>query len=353
MIRLDGSLGEGGGQILRTALSLSTVTGLPFEIVNIRSNRPKPGLRPQHLEGVRAAARVSAATVEGAAENSMALHFAPGRVQPGRYRFEIHTAGSACLLLQTVYLPLALCGGESRVEIRGGTHVPWSPCYHYLERQWSPALARLGIAVHLDLKRAGFYPEGGGEMQARIEPATALRGMRNTQRGELTRLIILSAACNLPEHIAQRQAKRVLERLARAQVEPLVETPRIPAHGKGSFVVLTAQYEVGQGCYSALGAIGKPVEKVADEAAKPLLSFMAGEAVMDEHLADQIILPLSVIPEESEFATACVTGHLLTNAEVIRQFIPAEIRIEGEQGKPGLVRVRGCKPGAATEDEGR
>ena len=343
MIRLDGSLGEGGGQILRTALALSTITGQPFEMINIRSRRPRPGLRPQHLEAVKAAARIASAEVAGAVENSSELRFEPGPVTTGRFRFEIRTAGSSSLVLQTITLPLALAGGGSRVEIRGGTHVAWSPCYHYLERQWAPALERLGIRVRLELKRAGFYPEGGGEIQAQIDAPGALTGMRCTERGRLTQLTLLSAACHLPSHIAERQCKRVLSRIEKMGLEPRVElAENIPAHGKGSFLILTAQYEKGAACYSALGARGKPAEKVGDEAARPLMRYIEGEAAFDEYLADQILLPLSVIPHESEYTTVCVTDHLLTNAEVIRRFVDAEIRIEGARGEPGRVRVRGC-----------
>jgi RNA 3'-terminal phosphate cyclase (ATP) len=341
VIQLDGSMGEGGGQILRTALALAAVTGKPFEAVNIRSKRPKPGLRPQHLEAVKAAARVCGGRAEGAAENSSTLRFEPGQVQPGRYRFEIQTAGSACLVLQTVYLPLAFASGPSRVEIRGGTHVPWSPVYHYLERQWAPWLERAGLRVRLSLKRAGFYPQGGGEMQAEIEPVSRLNPITRLERGALRRVEVLSAACNLPEHIAERQLKRALWRLGETEVEPRADMPAIPAQGKGAFVIVTADYENGAACYSALGAIGKPAEKVADEAARDLRRFMDGEAVMDEYLADQLLLPLALARGESQYSTPCVTSHLLTNAEVVRRFLPAEIRIEGEEGRAGKVVVSG------------
>lgn len=344
MIRIDGAQGEGGGQILRTALALSAVTGKPFEVVNIRANRPKPGLRPQHLEAVRAAARVCSAHVEGAAENSSQLRFAPGPVQPGRFRFEIRTAGSAPLVLQTVYLPLCLAAAESVVEIRGGTHVPFSPCYHYLERQWAPWIGRLGFALEPRLLRCGFYPAGGGEMQARIRPAELLAGFRLTDRGALKDLRILSAACNLPAHIAERQARRAHERLARLDLDPIHETPEIPAEGKGTFCVLTARFERGAACYAALGAIGKPAEKVGNEAGRVIADFIRSEATVDEYLADQLLLPAACVPGETEYLTPCVTGHLLTNAGIIRLFLPADIRIEGDQGAPGRVVVKGVDP---------
>ena len=173
-------------------------------------------------------------------------------------------------------------------------------------------------------------------MQATIQPAAGLLPLRRTEAGALKDLSVLSAACNLPEHIAERQKKRALERLEGYDIKPRIEMPKnLPAQGKGSFVVLTAECEHGAGCYSSLGAIGKPAEKVADEAAKALAAFIASEAVMDEYLADQILLPLSLVPAESEYTTCCVTDHLTTNAEIIRRFVPAEIRIEGEQASRG------------------
>lgn len=344
MIRIDGSQGEGGGQILRTALALSAVTGRPFEVLNIRANRPKPGLRPQHLEGVRAAARICSAQVEGAAENSSQLRFQPGPLSHGRFRFEIRTAGSAPLVLQTVYLPLCLAAGESTVEIRGGTHVPFSPCYHYLERQWAPWIGRLGFIVEPRLLRCGFYPVGGGEMQARIRPVELLAGLRLTDRGALKELRILSAACNLPTHIAERQARRAHERLARLDLDPISDTPEIASEGKGTFCVVTARFERGAACYAALGAMGKPAEKVGDEAGRAMADFIRSEAAVDEYLADQLLLPAACVPGETEYLTPCVTGHLLTNADIIRHFLPADIRIEGEPGAPGRVVVRGLDP---------
>jgi len=347
VIRLDGSMGEGGGQILRTALALSMLTGRSFEVINIRSRRPRPGLRPQHLEAVRACARVGSAVVEGAVENSPRIRFEPGPVRPGRYRFEIRTAGSASLVLQTAYLPLAFAGGDSRVEIRGGTHVPWSPCYQYLEYQWAPWLGRLGLRVSLELKRAGFYPEGGGEMRADIRAAADLTGLTCLSRGRLEEVTGFSAACNLPGHIAERQVRGARRLLDREGLPCDIRTGSLPAQGRGTFIVLQARCEGGAGCYSALGAPGKPAEKVGEEAARALLDYVGSGAALDEYLADQILLPLSVIPAESAYTTACVTQHLLTNAEVVRRFVAAEIEIQGSPGEPGTVRVRGRPPWGA------
>ena len=168
MIEIDGSLGEGGGQVLRSALSLSILTRQPFHIYNIRLGRKTPGLKAQHLKAVDAAAAISHAVVEGARLDSTSLTFSPGELRTGRYKFEIGTAGSTSLVLQTVFLPLSLSGSASSVMITGGTHVPWAPCYHYLEWQWLPVIHHLGFDLSLSLEQAGFYPQGGGRISATI-----------------------------------------------------------------------------------------------------------------------------------------------------------------------------------------
>ena len=177
MLEIDGAFGEGGGQILRTALSLSLITGQAFRITNIRANRPRPGLRPQHLQAVEACARISTARVEGAAPGSRELAFAPGTIIPGEYKFDIGTAGSVALLFQTLLLPLSLAGKTSTLSLVGGTHVPWSPCYHYLEMPWLELMRRIGFKCSLELARAGYYPRGGGELRADIRPASELIGL--------------------------------------------------------------------------------------------------------------------------------------------------------------------------------
>jgi len=343
MIRIDGSHGEGGGQILRSALTLSALTGKPMRIDNIRAGRRKPGLMAQHRKAVEAAAAVSGARVEGARLGSTALTFEPRGLRSGDYRFDIGTAGSTSLVLQTILLPLAFAGGPSRVTVTGGTHVAWSPCFHYLDLYWLPCLREIGMQVGLKLARAGFYPKGGGRIEAKIDPAGSLKPLDLTHRGNLGKILILSAVANLDVDIAHRQSRQARRRLDEAGVEAAVEEKivSLPAVGKGTILLLLAEFEGSRCCYTALGERGKPAERVADEAAGAFLSFLVGDGAVDEHLADQLLLPLALVPGCSEIRTAAITGHLLTNAEVLREFLPVDIAVEGEVGRPGVVRVQG------------
>ena len=225
-VTIDGSYGEGGGQVLRTSLALSALTGKELEIFNVRAGRARLGLRPQHLQAVKAATAICRAEVSGADIGSQTIRFVPGRVRAGDYRFDIGTAGSTSLVLHTVYLPLALsAGGSSRVTITGGTHVPLSPCFHYLDLSWRWHLAHVGIALMLTMERAGFYPPGGGIIHAAIESASRARSLCLDQRGALLRVRGISAA-RLPAHVAERQ--RWKRRI------------RFPAHTSGPFEVIDA-----------------------------------------------------------------------------------------------------------------
>ncbi len=214
MIEIDGSQGEGGGQILRSALSLSLLTGQAFRLVNIRARPSRPGLMPQHLKAVQAAAEIGQARVTGAETHSMSLKFEPGCVRPGQYLFDIGTAGAASLVLQTVYLPLAFATAPSAVTVKGGTHVPFSPCYHYLDRQWRWFLEKAGLPLSLRMERAGFYPPDGGIIRTSIPPVGKLMPLTVTRRGALRRIFGVSAVANLPASVAERQRDEALRRLA-------------------------------------------------------------------------------------------------------------------------------------------
>jgi RNA 3'-phosphate cyclase len=349
MIEIDGSLGEGGGQVLRSSLTLSVLTGQPVHLTQIRARRPKPGLQPQHLAAVRAAAAISGAVVEGAVLGSDELTFIPGSVRRGDYRFDIGSAGSTSLVLQTILLPLAvgldlrglrdLEGLTSEVTLIGGTHVPWSPCTHYLDLQWLPYLRRMGLNAELELLLAGFYPQGNGQARARIEPARELAPLHLPERGALKRIRGISAVANLDMAIAERQRSRAIERLKGKHKDIEIELLDLPARTRGTFLLLHAEFKQASACYVGLGALGKRAEQVADEACLWLEKFLAGTGAIDEYLADQLLLPLAFASGESKFRTAQVTPHLQTNAEVIRAFGAAEIEIEREHGKEGTVRV--------------
>ena len=339
MIEIDGAVGEGGGQMLRTALSLSLMTGKPFTMVNIRAKRPEPGLRPQHRQCVLAAAQVSDAVVTGAEIGAQQLVFQPRALRWGNYHFDIGTAGSTALLLHALYLPLALASGDSELVLTGGTHVPFAPCYHYLEGQWAPWLARLGLHLRLKLDRAGYYPQGGGRIRAHIARVPEVNPVIADERGELRRCEVISGVTNLPFSIAERQAARAARQLGRLGLEPHLDVREIAGRGKGTFVVVVVRYEHGSACYSALGAPGKPAEKVADEACAAFAAFHRSEATVDEHLGDQLLLPLAVARGASRFRVPFVTEHMRTNAAVLSSFLPVRIEFtESERG--GTVSVR-------------
>jgi RNA 3'-terminal phosphate cyclase (ATP) len=340
-IELDGSFGEGGGQILRTSLALSLLTGKPFRLHNIRAGRPKPGLQAQHLMSVQAAGTIGRAVMLGASLGSSELEFRPGPVQAGNYRFDIGTAGATSLVLHTVYLPLALRGATpSKLTLTGGTHVLHGPSFHFLETTWQRYAALLGLRLSLHLVRPGFYPRGGGLVEAAIEPCPGLKGVTLPRRGDI-RVAGLSAVAGLPEHIAQRQARRAHHRLRDLHgFEVDIREETWPG-GPGSVLALTVHTTPVPALFLGLGERGKPAEKVADEAVAEVNAYLAGApAAVDAHSGDQIVLPLALAPGPSEYSVAEVTQHLLTNIAVIGRFLDREIVCEGEEGRAGVVRIR-------------
>ena len=356
MIVIDGSYGEGGGQILRSSLTLSAITGQPVRIERIRAGRRKPGLMPQHLTAVRAAGRICSARVEGAKRNAQELTFRPQSApQAGSYTFDVAqaakggSAGSVSLILQTVLLPLALAEGSSQVTLLGGTHVAWSPPYDYIKRVYLPALSRMGITAKVNIKKWGWYPIGGGRIQATIlgrapdttlqipDPSIANLVLRG--RGTLLRVRGLSASSNLPKHIRTRQERAALQALRSNGVNARIQIVDAPSKGQGTIVFLWAEFENSSAGFTALGERGKPAERVAEEAASGLLDFFRGDAALDRYLADQLVLPLALAAGPSQFTTEAVTGHLLTNAHVVNQFFPGRVLVKGEEGQPGSCRI--------------
>ncbi|MHB1215964.1 MAG: RNA 3'-terminal phosphate cyclase [Thiobacillus sp.] len=347
MIEIDASFGEGGGQILRSALALSVITGEAMRLTRIRARRPQPGMKPQHLKAVEAAAQISAAHVEGATLGSRMLRFEPARLHSGKYAFDIGTAGSVSLLLQTIYLPLSFADGPSRLTLTGGTHVPWSPCYHYLQWQWLPYLTAAGYHLECTLERTGFYPAGGGLLHVNILPGRHFSPLRITQRGRLLRIRGLSGVGRLDRSIAERQRKQADERLRELGVPLEIEVTEVSSVSPGTFIVLQAEFEGGRCCAFALGARHKPAEKVADEAVEELRADIHSGGAIDAWLADQLLLPLALVPGESAFSVCRISRHLRTNAELLGYFLPVSVEIEGDTGQPGRVRLQGMgAPGA-------
>ncbi len=342
-VSLDGSHGEGGGQILRTALALSCVTGKAVEIENIRRSRRKPGLQPQHLMSVLAAARICGASVEGAGISSAALRFEPGTVRPGDYRFDISSlassAGSTSLVFQTILLPLLLADGPSTVFVQGGTHVPWSPSYHYLKHVFLPLLFRMNARVQLSLERWGWYPRGGGVISARIEPCRALKPVSIEERGAFKGVRGISAISNLPDHIAERQRTRAIRNLEGCGIPTDIGIERGPSIGKGTLLFLTAEFENITAGFDSLGALGKTAETVADEACADLFAYLDAKGVLDPHLADQVVPYLALAQGRSEVTTSRITPHLLTNFWVVQQFLDVDSSVTGREGEPGTIRI--------------
>lgn len=349
MLIIDGSHGEGGGQILRTALTLAVLTEQPTRIENIRAGRGQPGLRPQHLTAVRAAAAVCDARLEGDELGSQTVVLVPGgTIHPGEYVFDVTeaaeggSAGSVGLVLQTVLLPLALAEGESHVELRGGTHVAWAPSASYVEHVFLPTLERMGVEVRIELGQWGFYPAGGGTIHVRFPGRSApLRPISLTERGMVERLWGIAAVTNLPSHIPQRMANRARNVLAEQDLKAKVEPRRLRGVGPGAGIFLFAEYEHVIAGFTAYGRKGLPAERVAEAACEDMLTHHQSGAPVDPHLADQLVLPMALSQGESHLVTSEITDHLLTNVWAVRQFLDCRLRVEGELGGVGTLVVEG------------
>jgi len=340
LLELDGSFGEGGGQILRTSLALALLTGKGFHLRNVRAGRTRPGLQPQHLMSVRAAATIGQAGTRGASKGSSDLVFEPSPVKPGTYRFDIGTAGATGLVLHTLYLPLMLgTTAPSELTLTGGTHVSTSPCFHFLDVSWRAYLERLGLRLRLRMDRPGFYPRGGGVVQAWLQPCAAIQPLRLLERGPV-KVSGFSAVAGLPEQIARRQARRAMVRLRQHDLEADIREEEWEG-GPGTVLGLVLDTKPAPTLFFGLGERGKPAELVADEAVDQVFAYLGAgvQGAVDAHSADQIVLPLALAKGPSEYTVAEVTRHLHTNVAVIRNFLDRDIVCEGDEGKPGRVRI--------------
>ena len=326
MIEIDGSEGEGGGQILRSSLSLAICTQQPFRITNIRANREKPGLMRQHLTAVKAAAEICAAEVEGAELGARALTFRPGKLAAGDYSFAIGTAGSCTLVFQTVLPALLTAGGESRVRITGGTHNRASPPFDFLSRSFLPLLGRMGANVQLDLTSYGFFPRGGGEIRARIAPAKRLAAINLTERGAWVRGFAEAYVSAIPIHVGQRELEVIGRTLTWTQEQLLLRG--LPNDvGPGNAVTITLEHEHVTEVFTGFGEKMVRAETVAAHAAAGARAYLSASAPVGEHLADQLLLPMA-LGEGGSFVTAQATPHLRSNVAVIERFTARRIAIE-------------------------
>ena len=327
MITLDGSMGEGGGQVLRTALSLAMVTGQGFVVERIRAGREKPGLKRQHLTAVQAAAQLCSATVEGAELDSLRLAFRPGAVTPGDYRFAISTAGSAMLVLQTVLPALWQANAPSAIELVGGTHNPLAPSFDFLEHAFAPTVRSMGAPLTMQMRMAGFYPAGGGQVRAEVAPAS----WRTLQRLQLDAPPIVHAlilTSQIPPHVAAREQQVLCERLRLTKDAVRIVDRCSPGPGNAVIVVLTS---AGGGEVAAsLGERGVPAEDVAHRAADAADELLAADVPVGPHLADQLLLPMA-LAGGGAFRTVEPTLHTRTNAEVIGRFLPVRFDLREER----------------------
>ena len=343
---IDGRRGEGGGQILRTSLSISALTGRPFRLEHIRAGRRRPGLRPQHLTAVLAAAELCQAELDGATIDSQTLQFIPQSPPiSGEYTWDVTdaalhgSAGAVTLIWQTVLWPLLFAKGTSKITLRGGTHVPYSPPFHYAQKVVIPSLRRFGVHTELNLTEWGWMPHGGGEFQGEIVPHDRLDAAEFLPQ-TIESVNGLAVATNLPGHIPHRMSRRVYNLLADLGLSSAVQAVRLKSGstGAGLFLWLPS----GQAGVVSLGRQGLAAQTVAEIAVDGLQDFIEREAAVDEHLADQLLIPMALAHGRSYLTTNRLTQHTLTNIAMLQDWLGVDIQVEGEVGGVGSVSVIGA-----------
>lgn len=330
MIELDGAVGEGGGQILRSALTLAMITGRPFHIRNIRANRTRPGLMRQHLVAVQAASQVCRGETTGATLGSQDLTFVPGKVTGGDYEFAIGTAGSCTLVLQTVLPALLKADKPSTLRLTGGTHNPMAPPVQFLQRAWCPRLAEMGARIDIDLERFGFYPAGGGVAVARVEPCETLLPRTWMTRGERRAAYAEAFVAGVPGRVAQRELECVGKAMNWSEDQLLIRG--LPAdQGPGNVLMLTLDYEHATEVFTAFGEKSVTSEQVARQVVQRTRQYLMSRAAFAEYLADQMMLPLA-LAGGGGFTLDEVSMHARTNAQVIETFLPVRFIFDRQDG---------------------
>lgn len=327
MLTIDGSEGEGGGQVLRTALALAAVTGRAFRIEHIRGKRKKPGLLRQHLTAVKAIAEICSARVTGAELGSVALSFEPAAVKHGDYHFAVGTAGSATLVFQTILPPLLMAEGRSHIVLEGGTHNSMAPPFDFIAQTFLPLLHRMGATVSAELTRAGFYPAGGGRFEVHVEGGSRLVPLELLARGALNKLKIKAVVSQLPERIAERELRILASALCDYPLD--YETSTVESAGPGNVASITVRAEALTETFTGFGEVGVRAETVAHRLAGEVRKYLNADVPVGEHLADQLLVPLA-LAGGGAFRTTEPSLHARTNADVIARFLPVHVAFERE-----------------------
>ncbi|SPL71374.1 RNA 3'-terminal phosphate cyclase [Acinetobacter stercoris] len=334
-IQIDGSVGEGGGQILRTALALSMITGKAFELKNIRAGRKKPGLMRQHLVCVNASEQISHAETQGAELHSQNLYFSPQNIQAGHYDFHIGSAGSTTLVLQTILPALMIQENPSQISIHGGTHNPMAPTVDFIEHCFASTLAEIGIEIGINTLRAGFFPIGAGQININIQPWLCRKHYSKLKRGKLLELQAFAATLNIPPDIAQRELDILNNKLELTHQKQLY----LQGISQGNSAFVIAKFEHHTQVFSALGEKGKPAENVAKNLAKEVRIYLDSDAAADEYLTDQLLLPLA-LGNGGEFTAQIISKHTRTQAEIIQMFMDCEITFQTDKQNLTHVSVK-------------
>lgn len=319
MIEIDGSQGEGGGQIVRTSVALALCTGSAIKLHNIRAHRRNPGLRAQHIAAVRAAAAICGAHVTGATIAAHELSFEPGPVRAGHYDIDVGTAGSTLLVFETILPPLSLCSGPSEVVLRGGTHNPRAPTFEFVRDAYLPLLERLGFKAQITLERHGFFPRGGGVVRAHVEPFHRGTPLELRERGAVRACTAHALLSGLPAHIGQREIGVLRERLGLSESSCAIEA--VTSHGAGNTLHVRIDCAHITTLFAGFGMRGVPAETVATDVASDVERYLNANVALDSHLADQVLLPLALAAGGC-FSTLQPSAHTQTNAAVIRNFLP-------------------------------
>ena len=337
MIIIDGSEGEGGGQVLRNALALSLITALPFRIENIRGKRSRPGVMRQHVTAVEAACAIGGAECEELAVGASTLTFTPGKVVPGEHLFAVGTAGSTSLVLQTILPVLMLAGAPSRLRLEGGTHNMLAPPFEFIERCFLPIVNRMGPRVSAKLIRHGFYPAGGGCVEVEIAPAASLTQIEVVERGAFLGADGEALIAGLPGEIAVREVAAVRKVLG--WEEDRLRIRQLPDEvGPGNIVMLEARFENATEMTSGFGKLGVPAQAVGEHAARRMAGYLESTAAVGPYLADQLLLPMALAGGGS-FTSVKPSRHARTAADIIAMFLPIGVRFDEKEGGRHLVRV--------------